>query len=165
MEHTRQRRCLSREGSGNTQGKGSVLPPSTRSSSSAGLRCWPAQAKASDDRHQSLAERQRGRKQRQCRCRPLTEVFTSDLLCSTTASKGTVLTVKGSEHTHKQNAVSHVLTSSSAATMSAMPYTMPFRSEARLTERAGWISMLLLEWLRNAVKPPGSRGLASPSPR
>ena len=31
-----------------------------------------------------------------------------------------------------------------------------FIDEERLL-RAGWVSMLLLEWLRNAVSPPGSR--------
>ena len=31
------------------------------------------------------------------------------------------------------------------------------RSEPPTCPRAGWVSMLLLEWLRNAVQPPGSR--------
>ena len=36
------------------------------------------------------------------------------------------------------------------------------RTVCHTCPRAGWISMLLLEWLRNAVQPPGSRTSAAP---
>ena len=46
-------------------------------------------------------------------------------------------------------------------TLSNPTYVSSLWSVKAVLLLTGWISMLLLGWLRNAVRPPGSKGLTS----